>query len=491
MNILMMTNTYKPLVGGLEKSVEFFTKELRQRGHQVIIVAPEYKGMRREEGVVRIPAIQNFNGSDFSVQLPIVGPLTDALGDFRPDIIHSHHPFLVGDTALRMASKYNVPLIFTHHTLYEENVHYVPGNEEALKRFVIELSTGYANLADHAVAPSESVKNLMKERGVASPIDVVPTGIYVKKFAKGNGKELREKLGIPADAFVAGHLGRLAPEKNLEFVTKAVGLFLKDNPAAHFLIAGKGPSEEAIKEALTACGVGDRLHFAGLLKGKDLIDAYHAMDVFVFASQSETQGLVVTEAMAAGVPVIAVDAPGVREVVQDSVNGRLLAQENVDDFAAALKWLKELPAAEIKKMKAACRETGQHFSMDNSVEKILKVYQSLIIEGFFRRSSEDSPWASTGRMLQTQWELVKNLTKATGAMVVPGLGSTTPSTSTPTTQNDETKNCIKEVSHMSGRNVKPFQLLRSEQGRVGWLLLWLLGVPIPVLLILFLLRGCT
>ena len=165
MNILLMTNTYKPLVGGLEKSVINFSEEFRALGHRVVIVCPDYPDMKPEEDVIRVPAIQQFNGSDFSVQLPIQGTLTEALGDFKPDIVHSQHPFLIGDTALKIASKFNVPLVFTHHTLYEQNVHYVPGNEESLKRFVIELSTGYANLADHVFAPSESVMLMMKERG--------------------------------------------------------------------------------------------------------------------------------------------------------------------------------------------------------------------------------------------------------------------------------------------------------------------------------------
>ena len=130
MNILMMTNTYKPITGGLEKSIEAFTKEYRRQGHRVIIVAPDFENMEPEEDVVRIPAIQNFNGTDFSVQLPVPGVLDDALGDFKPDIVHSHHPFLVGDTALRIAYKQNVPIVFTHHTLYEQNTHYVPGDSE-------------------------------------------------------------------------------------------------------------------------------------------------------------------------------------------------------------------------------------------------------------------------------------------------------------------------------------------------------------------------
>jgi 1,2-diacylglycerol 3-alpha-glucosyltransferase len=423
MNILMMTNTYKPLLGGLERSIENFTIEYRKAGHRVIIVAPEYPNMQVEEDVIRIPAMQNFNGSDFSIQLPAPGALTEALGDLKPHLIHTHHPFLVGDTALRMATKYNVPLVFTHHTLYEENVHYVPGNDEALKRFVVELSTGYANLADQVFAPSESVMRLMKERGVTTPIEVVPTGIDIEKFRRGDAKSFRKKQNIPDHAFVVGHVGRLAPEKNLEFVTHAVAKFMKEERRAHYLIGGSGPSQEAIKDIMEKNGVADRLHLAGVVKGQDLIDTYHAMDVFVFASQSETQGLVVTEAMAAGIPVIAVDAPGVREVVEDGVNGRLLARESIEDLVVALQWLVAQSPAEITKMKKACLQTAHEFSLEKCAERALKIYVNLVVEGFFRKNVEDSAWTRTTRMIQTQWDLVKNLTIATGAMISPAMGT--------------------------------------------------------------------
>lgn len=417
MNILMMTNTYKPLVGGLEKSVEVFTNEFRSQGHSVLIVTPEYPEMKSEEGVVRIPAVQNFNGSDFSIQLPVPGVLTEALGNFRPDIVHSHHPFLIGDSALRVASRYNVPLVFTHHTLYEENVHYVPGSQEALKKFVIELSTGYANLADQIFAPSESVLALMQSRGVKSPIEVVPTGIYPENFSKGAGKAFRKRFNIPARAFVVGTLGRLAPEKNLEFLTQAVGQFLKKEPSAHFLAAGEGSSQESMQQIMDEYGLADRLHMVGKVQGKSLIDAYHAMDVFVFASQSETQGLVIAEAMAAGLPVVGVDAPGVREIVKDGHNGRLLPKESPEEFAAAIQWIHQQPPEKLQNIKANCRETANEFSMEKSAQKALKIYVSLLIQGFVRRPFEDSPWASNLRLIQAQWELIKNLTKATGAMI--------------------------------------------------------------------------
>ena len=281
---------------------------------------------------------------------------------------------------------------------------------------MIELSTGYANLADHVFAPSESVMLMMKERGVTTAIDVVPTGIYTEQFSRGAGKAFRKKLNIPADAFVVGHVGRLAPEKNLEFVTRAVAQFLKKEPKAHFLIGGTGPSEEAIKEIMAQEGLTDRLHLAGMLKGKELVNAYHAMDVFVFASQSETQGLVVTEAMAAGIPVVAVDAPGVREVVKDLVNGRLLAHESIEDFVASLVWLKKLSVLQIKKIKKACKETAKNFTMKDCAQRALNIYVTLTTNhGFSRRNIEEGFWSNVVHSIQAQWGTAKNLTQATGA----------------------------------------------------------------------------
>jgi 1,2-diacylglycerol 3-alpha-glucosyltransferase len=417
MNILLMTNTYKPLLGGLEKSIELFAQEYRERGHRVIIVAPQFPDMKPEEDVIRIPAVENFYGTYFSLQLPLPGVLEESLGEFRPDIVHSQHPFLVGDTALRVASKYNVPLVFTHHTLYEENVHYMPGNKEALKRFVIELSTGYANMSDSIFAPSESIMWLMKERGVQTPIHVVPTGIYVNKFSRGAGKALRKKLQIPSEAFVVGYIGRLAPEKNLGFLAKAVAVYMEENEDAHFLIGGHGPSEEMIRDIFIQHRILDRLHMVGIFKGKELVDAYHAMDVFAFASQSETQGLVLDEAMASGVPVVAVDAPGVREVVRDRINGCLLPRENIDDFVAGLRWVKKLRPAKLERIKKACKQTAGLFSMDKSVEKALEVYLSLCIQGFTRKSIDQGYWESKMRLMKAQWKLVKNLTKAAGATI--------------------------------------------------------------------------
>ena len=208
-------------------------------------------------------------------------------------------------------------------------------------------------------------------------------------------------------------MGRLAPEKNLEFVARAVAQFLKKEPKAYFLIGGTGPSEEPIKEIMAKEGLTDRLHLVGMLKGKDLVNAYHAMDVFAFASQSETQGLVITEAMAAGIPVVAVDAPGVREVLRDRVNGCLLTTESIEDFVAGLVWMKKQPVLKIKKIKKACKETAKKFTMKDCAERALKIYVTLATnQGFSRRKNEDGFWSNAIRSFQAQWETAKNLTRA-------------------------------------------------------------------------------
>ncbi len=419
MNILMLTNTYKPLVGGLERSVEAFSREFRKLGHRVIIVAPEFEDMQPDPDVIRIPAIQNFNGSDFSVQLPIPGVLPDALGDFKPDIVHAHHPFLIGDTALRIAYKNNVPLIYTYHTAFEYNLHYVPIKESTLKKFVIELSTGYANLADHVFAPSESIKAILQERGVTTPIDVIPTGIDLKSFSHGKGQAFRRKHGIPLRAFVVGYVGRLAPEKNLEFLATAVARFIQKVPQAVYMVAGKGPSEAILREIFSREKVEKNLFLVGTVTGTNLSDCYHAMDVFAFALQSETQGLVLAEAMACRVPVVAVDAAGVREVVKDEKNGRLLSVESMDDFVAALEWIHSIPDERRREIQRACRQTASEFAMNKIVKKVGQVYFSLILKDFVRRPSENSVWENTLRLIKAQWDLTRNLTKATGTMLLP------------------------------------------------------------------------
>ena len=421
MNICMMTNTYLPHVGGVARSVSTFAEEYRKRKHRVLVVAPEFEGKalppRQAAIVERVPAIQKFNGSDFSVKLPIVA-VPPRLDDFKADIIHAHHPFLLGDTALRMAATKNAPVIFTHHTRYEDYTHYVPFDSPALKDVAINLSTHFANLCDGVIAPSESIARLIKRRGVEVPIRVVPTGIDVGAFAAGDGRRFRAKFKLPERAFVAGHVGRLAPEKNLEFLAEAVALFLKRAPDAWFLVVGTGPSEEKLREVLTTEGVADRLVMAGKHTGKALADAYNAMDVFVFASFTETQGMVLAEAMAAGRPVVALNASGVREVMRDGKNGFMLPKNAAAGrFANALERLYR-DAARRKEFSAAARKTADLFSKERCAEQALDFYAD--VRRLTRRERmmvERSPWGTLLERIQVEWNLLAEKAQAVAEAV--------------------------------------------------------------------------
>jgi len=408
MNIVFLTNTYLPHVGGVARSVSSFAETYRSLGHRVLIVAPEFADAPKDEvDVIRVPAIQNFNASDFSVALPIPTGLSDEVKAFGADIIHSHHPFLLGMTAVRLARYLNLPLVFTHHTLYEQYTHYVPGDSPAFKTFIIELATRYANLCDHVFAPSESIRDLIVERGVTKPVTVVPTGVDLDMFASGDRKAARARYNISSGAFVIGHLGRLAPEKNLGFLSEAVAAVLEKNPNVYFLLVGSGSSEQGIRELFVAKGLGERLVTPGILQRQELADALAAMDVFAFSSKSETQGLVIAEAMAAGLPVVGLDASGVREVVEDDVNGRLLKEENVEAFAAALQDFVNMSSFKLKKQVAGALLTAKKFSLQATARKALATYK--ITAGDYAAThseTEEEGLTNVLALIKAEWDIL-------------------------------------------------------------------------------------
>lgn len=420
MRIVMMTNTYLPHIGGVARSVTAFSEAYRRLGHDVLVVAPEFEDRDPDErDVVRVPAIQNFNGSDFSLILPVSGTLDDAIVRFEPQIIHSHHPFLVGSAALRLACQLGLPLVFTHHTMYEEYTHYVPGDSTLLKRFVATLSSHYANACQRVFAPSDSIATLIRERGVTTPIEVIPTGVGREFFDAGDGAGLRAALGIAPDAFVVGHVGRLAPEKNLDYLGEAMMRFLVSHPQAIALIVGGGPCASGLRTQAREAGVGERLVMTGALDHPLLASAYRAMDVFAFSSKSETQGLVLAEALAVGVPVVALDAPGAREVVVDGGNGRLLeADAPLEAFVAALEALAamtpEARAAQAERALATARE----YDIDRCAERALAIYAALAADFDAPSRADHGELDEVITRLGAEWTVLKGLAGAAGAALV-------------------------------------------------------------------------
>lgn len=420
MNILMLTNTFMPYVGGVARSVQRFADEYRRQGHRVMVAAPLYKNTPKTEiDVVRFPAIQHFNGTEFSLPMPLPGRGSIEMKRFEPDIVHAHHPFALGATAVRIAAVRGVPLIFTHHTMYEKYTHYIPGDSLRLKRYVVNLVSGYCNFCDVVIAPSESVADLLRKRGVNTPIEVIPTGVDTGFFRGGAGFQFRKKYSIPREAFVVGHVGRMATEKNLEFLARAVGTFLQGNRTAYFVLVGEGPMTREISQLMEEMGVSDRFRPVGLLEQEDLSSAYKAMHAFAFSSHTETQGMVLAEAMAAGVPVVALDASGVREVVRDGVNGRLLVGADVNQFAAALEWVAALSPEQKRAVQDGVEATSREFDISRTANKALGLYRNMIAEVARKQGSNRNMWVRTRRGLRSEWRIMSNIAKAAGSFLLP------------------------------------------------------------------------
>lgn len=418
MKIAMFTNTYAPHVGGVAKSVATYESEFRRRGHDVRIIAPHMEGEGlSDEHILRVPSIPDFNGSGFALRVPQPFLISDFIDEFEPDIVHTHHPFLLGDAALRTAYERHLPLIFTHHTLYEQYTHNLPFDSEAVKRVAVQIATEYCNLCHHVIAPSRSIELLLKQRGVKVPITSIPTGIDVEYLNSGHRHAFREAHGIAHNAMVIGHVGRLSREKNLSFLAEAAAFYLNAHPDAVFLVVGDGDSNEEMQAILGSHVASKQYIFVGRQVGQDLVDAYAAMDVFVFSSQSETQGMVLAEAMAAGNPVVALDGPGVREIVKGR-NGRLLqADATPANFADAIN---ELTSDDEKLWRTAnqAHRTAEDYDLTCCADQLEQLYQSLIDQYLGPSPETLSAWERLEGRLEAEWKLLVEKSTALTAVLV-------------------------------------------------------------------------
>ena len=416
MNILMLTNIYTPQVGGITNSVQQFTQQYRNRGHRVLVVAPDYdRTPPDEQDVLRISAIPDFYQNRYPLPLPILSTLLSDVAEFKPDVVHTHHPFLLGSTGQSIAAEHDVPCVYTHHTRYskyiEDRTNWPPAIEEAM----IELAINYCNLCDLVISPSLGIQNLLRQAGVTQPITVIPTGVDVEKFRQGNGVAFRAQNNIPEKAFVVGHIGRLAPEKNCIFLSHCLAEFLKQNEFCYVLVVGDGNQRSEMEQVFEEQFVSDRVIWTGELSGSDVVDAYHAMDVFAFASHTETQGMVLSEAMAAGVPVVAVKGTGVQDLINHQVNGWMIPEDDVGQFVACLNELKHFDESQRASLQQEIETTVQNFSIDACAERALKTYQQAIdnhTQGL--GLSQQPTWQASLRSWDSLWKRWLGRAKAVG-----------------------------------------------------------------------------
>ncbi|MGH9379267.1 MAG: glycosyltransferase [Thermoanaerobaculia bacterium] len=380
MRVLYVTDTLHPRVNGVSTSIDIFRRELTRRGHEVWVLAPRYGDEPEEEGVVRVASWR----APLSPEDRLLKPRRALAAEPRLarhgfDVIHVQTPFtafLVGRT---LARRWRVPLLLTYHTDFEAYAaHYAPMLAAPVGALARWLARWQCRQVDVTVVPTPEVEAQLRGYGVGSNLAVVPTGLPVADFTAGDGGRFRRAMGIPDNVPVLGYVGRLAPEKNVDFLLEVFAEVRKRRPEARLLLAGEGPGKAALERRARALGVAWGIHWAGFLsRRQDLLDCYRAADVFVFASQTETQGLVLLEAMALGVPVVAVPAGGTRQILVPG-QGALVATNDICEFTARVHTVLDDPALARELSHAGRQWVRRHWSSEATTDRLLDLYETLI-----------------------------------------------------------------------------------------------------------------
>jgi glycosyltransferase involved in cell wall biosynthesis len=377
MKVAFFSNNYRPFMGGVTRSIDTFRPEFEARGHAVHLFVPRFKGYEeREERVYRVPSIPKFNHTDFSLPLPFSLKVRNIFGKLDLDLVHAQHPFFLGEMGMHLGKSRNLPIVLTYHTQYDQYSHYTPIDSALVKRWIINVCTSFCNLCDLVVAPCSDIRELLLQRGVATRIEVIPTGIDLSAYGHPDRSWLRETFGLSRKQKILLHVGRLAKEKNLEFLLQAVAQAMARDRDLVLLVAGTGDRVPRLKELSQTLGLGSRVVFHGQMQPAELVNAYAGADLFVFTSKTETQGLVILESMAAGTPAVAVDAPGVRDTIQDGVNG-YLTPEDVDVFSERILSLIGSPETRAAFSEAA-QKTAAAYSASRMAERMLQEYAELL-----------------------------------------------------------------------------------------------------------------
>jgi 1,2-diacylglycerol 3-alpha-glucosyltransferase len=374
----LFTNNYLPFCGGVTISVETLRRGLEARGHEVWTFAPRFPGVADGPSrIVRFPSVPAATYPEFPLAVPWAPRISRLVARLDLDVFHAHHPFLLGPAARRLARRKGRPLVFTYHTRYEKYAHYVPLTRPLVEAAALRLSTRFAARADAVIAPSLLVRDQLRARGVRAPIEVVPTGVDLTRFRPADRAAARGALGLPAAAPLLLYVGRLDREKSVDRILLAFDRLGGTLSRAQLWLVGQGKETESLRRIAGRLSVGDRVHFAGVRAHDSLAAWYQAADLFLFASETETQGLVLAEAAACGLPAVAVTAPGCDEVVRDGETGILTKADPAALAEAAIGLL--LDAERRMAMGVRARQVAEHaFDVARQITRTLDVYADLL-----------------------------------------------------------------------------------------------------------------
>ena len=379
LRIAFFSDSVWPVLNGVSISIQLLVEELRNQGHQVHIFAPRFAGYRETDpNTIRFRALETPWSKGHPIAYP---PYWRKLRRFRQqefDVIHTHTPFMLGFVGLRWAESHQVPIVATYHTLYDRYAHYMSAFPRRYIRFRIAKHTNfYYNSVNQVITPSEISKRWLLRHGIETPITVIPTGTPKRLLIPR--AEARQQLGIPPDQRILLYVGRLAKEKNLETLLGMAKQVTEAEANARLWLVGDGPFREECLQIAAKHHIGDKVKFVGSVARGEVDKFYAAADLFTFASVTETQGLVLNEAMQYGIPAVAVDGGGATEAIIPGENG--FATKN-DETSLADQVLQILRDETLyARLCAGAEQSAKLNTTSVMCDRVLDVYRAAIDQG--------------------------------------------------------------------------------------------------------------
>lgn len=379
MKIGIFTETYHPTINGVVISIDTFRRELERRGHEYFIFTPTHQDAKAADHVYRFPAFHFRDNIVYPLALPM--PLGLAR-HYLPekilkelDIIHVQHFSIMGQYGLGLAKQLQIPSVYTYHTMAELYTHYLPVLREAVTEPIRTLTRYTARKATEVIVPTPSIKQYLRRIKVKKPINIVPTGIDVSLFRRVDPEYARTKYFIPADQDIIIYVGRLAEEKNIRFLLESFEQVVKSRPNTHLILVGGGLDEFTYRSYVTTHKLDRHVTLTGFLPREETIKLFGVASLFVFPSTTDTQGIVIIEAMAAGAVPVAVDALGPHDIIEDGVTGRLVSL-NKKEFSGTIRQLLDDNRERQRLAKAAIHQ-AKYFDTSQTANLMEEIYERL------------------------------------------------------------------------------------------------------------------
>ena len=373
MKIGLITECYKPVVNGVVFCVENLKRELEKEGHEIYVFAPDY-GKRNvdEDGVLHCPSFPLGN-TNYNIVFGYPKEVKKKLESM--DVLHTHHPFTMARIALVTAKKKGIPLIFTNHSQYDQYIKYVPLLKKSAEKFLDAYLKDFCDRCDRIVALSSGIAREIKGYGTKTKIEIIHNGIDIDKF-KGDFKKPKEYATIPKERKIILHLGRIAHEKNIDFLLNSYATLLEKNPKTHLVVVGSGPALEDVKALAKKLNISKNVLITGPVPRNRVPEFYANSHIFASASKTEVHPLVGLEAMASGLPIVTLKSVGYEDMVQNKKTG-FFAKERKTDFANKMN--KILENSNLREMMSKESKTrSELFSIKENVTKTLKLYKEVV-----------------------------------------------------------------------------------------------------------------